>query len=196
MRIWIFLKGKQCGVNCWSSPDNNRRRRKQLNQCWGVCRRGRHWEKGDAGNNVKHPPFLSCVLISLCPCLLEFPQRMLQLGERDRCSLSYRFLSCTLPDLLLKVFVWVELREWDLDTLPIFSLEPGSFTSPCCPCCWIKLTDIKIIFLFVSFCVNICPYSNLKGQSAVVFFSIACHSVNQQVANEFSSRTKSCWSFI
>ena len=49
--------------------------------------------RGDAGNNVKHPPFLSCMLISLCPCLLEFPQRMLQLGERDHHSLSHHFLS-------------------------------------------------------------------------------------------------------
>lgn len=75
----------------WSKvfpPNNNRRRHKQFNQCWGVCRRGRDFGEGNAGNNVKHPPFLSCALISLCPCLLEFPQRMPRLGERDCCSLS------------------------------------------------------------------------------------------------------------
>lgn len=46
---------------------------------------GKRQGEGNAGNNVKHPPFLSRVLISLRPCLLVFPQRMLQLGERHRC---------------------------------------------------------------------------------------------------------------
>lgn len=102
-KVLIHFLKRMCTDSCeckqilsreaaWSQLHNNRRWHKQLNQCWGVCRRGRGWERGMLGNDVKHPPFLSFVLISLCACLLEFPQRMLWLGERDCCSLSYHFL--------------------------------------------------------------------------------------------------------
>lgn len=123
---------------------------------------GKRQGEGNAGNNVKHPPFLSRALISLRPCLLVFPQRMLQLGERHRC--------CPLSCRSQAFFSKRPARLWFLnaETIP-----PG---------CGLEIPMVSLHWAATEICLRCCT-----GNGILLFST--CMKMRLQVQILFPSVT-------